>query len=167
MIYTYVHNDVTYQVNVEPQSDGSYHVVVDGREYDVQASALRNGGVRLQLNGTNHTVYTAQQGRNRYVKVDGQAAQTLSVPDQRASKRRGAGGGSGSLVAQMPGQVVDVYASEGDVVTSGQTLVVLEAMKMEIRVSAPHDGIVGRVLVKKGDVVEREQLLIEVKRAEE
>jgi biotin carboxyl carrier protein len=166
MIYTYVYNDITYQVNVEPNSDGSYRILIGEREYQVEASALRNGGLKLRLNGKNHTVYTAQKGRNRYVKVDGEGAQTLTVPDQRLSKRRGGGGGSGSLVAQMPGQVVDVYAGEGDKVTSGQTLVVLEAMKMEIRVSALYNGTVERVLVKKGDVVEREQLLGEVKRDE-
>jgi 3-methylcrotonyl-CoA carboxylase alpha subunit len=166
MIYTYLYNDVTYQVNVELQSDGSYRILIGEREYQVEASALRNGGLKILLNGKNHTVYTAQQGRTRYVKVDGEEAQTLTVPDQRVSKQRGGSGGSGALVAQMPGQVVDVYAGEGDTVTSGQTLVVLEAMKMEIRVSAPYDGRVERVLVKKGDVVEREQLLVEVKRDE-
>ncbi|NOG48992.1 MAG: acetyl-CoA carboxylase biotin carboxyl carrier protein subunit [Chloroflexi bacterium] len=57
----------------------------------------------------------------------------------------------------MPGQVVDVLVKAGQTVTAGQPLIVLEAMKMEIRIGAPTDGIVREVLVKKGDVVDRDQ----------
>ena len=60
----------------------------------------------------------------------------------------------------MPGQVRAVNVSEGDAVTKGQTLLLLEAMKMEIRVQAPRDGMVVSVKVKQGQTVEREQLLI-------
>ena len=62
----------------------------------------------------------------------------------------------------MPGQVRAVNVSEGDAVTKGQTLLVLEAMKMEIRVHAPRDGVVKKLLVKQGQTVEREQILIEI-----
>jgi biotin carboxyl carrier protein len=66
----------------------------------------------------------------------------------------------------MPGQVVDVLVAEGETVTRGQTLVILEAMKMEIRAAAPADGRVKRLLVGKGDVVERGQHLVEFEAVE-
>jgi biotin carboxyl carrier protein len=62
----------------------------------------------------------------------------------------------------MPGQVRALNVSEGDAVTKGQTLLVLEAMKMEIRVQAPRDGSVKKLFVKQGQTVEREQVLIEI-----
>ena len=62
----------------------------------------------------------------------------------------------------MPGQVRAVNVSEGDSVTKGQTLLVLEAMKMEIRIQSPMDGAVKKLLVKHGQTVEREQMLIEI-----
>jgi biotin carboxyl carrier protein len=62
----------------------------------------------------------------------------------------------------MPGQVRAVNVSAGDAVEKGQTLLVLEAMKMEIRIQAPMDGVVGRLVVGEGDTVEREELLVEV-----
>jgi len=96
----------------------------------------------------------------RYVSINGQTY-TLAVPDQRQSRRKAAGG-SGDLTAQMPGQVLDVLVGEGDAVERGQTLMILEAMKMEIRVTAPGDGSVKRLLVSKGDVVERGQVLLEL-----
>jgi biotin carboxyl carrier protein len=62
----------------------------------------------------------------------------------------------------MPGQVIAVPVAAGDAVSRGQTLIVLEAMKMELRVAAPHDGTVEKVLVSVGEVVERGQPLAEV-----
>ena len=62
----------------------------------------------------------------------------------------------------MPGQVRTVNVREGDTVTKGQTLLVLEAMKMEIRIQAPQDGVVTKSFVEQGQTVEREQILIEI-----
>jgi biotin carboxyl carrier protein len=62
----------------------------------------------------------------------------------------------------MPGQVTRVLIAEGDPVQRGQPLIILEAMKMEIKIAAPHDGRVAKVLVKPGQVVERGQALIEI-----
>ena len=62
----------------------------------------------------------------------------------------------------MPGQVRAVNFSEGEAVMKGQTLLVLEAMKMEIRIQSPMDGTVNKLLVKQGQTVEREQILIEI-----
>ena len=77
---------------------------------------------------------------------------------------RGVGGraASGRLLAPMPGQVRAVNVSVGDAVKKGDTLLVLEAMKMEIRIQAPMDGVVGRLAVIEGQAVEREELLAEV-----
>ena len=62
-------------------------------------------------------------------------------------------GGAGNLNAPMPGKVVRVAVSAGDEVTRGQTLVVLEAMKMEHAITAPADGVVSEVFHKDGDQV--------------
>lgn len=62
----------------------------------------------------------------------------------------------------MPGLVRSVLVREGDSVEKGQALVLLEAMKMEIRVAAPHAGKVIEVLVAAGETVDRGQRLIEL-----
>lgn len=67
---------------------------------------------------------------------------------------------AGSLVAPMPGNVVRVAVSEGETVAAGQTVVVLEAMKMEHAVTAPSDAVVANVPVKAGDSVDTGTLLI-------
>jgi biotin carboxyl carrier protein len=121
---------------------------------------LKDGGWLLTIGGERITVYGAAAGDQRYLHMGGQSY-TLSVPDARG-KRRSSAAAVGDLTAQMPGQVVDILVAEGDTVTAGQTLMLLEAMKMQIRVSAPQDGRMKRLLVGKGMVVERGQLLAEI-----
>ena len=73
----------------------------------------------------------------------------------------------GGFVSRMPGKVIDLRVQVGDTVTAGQTLLVLEAMKMEHPMSATEDGIVTEVRVEKGDQVESGALLLVVEPANE
>jgi biotin carboxyl carrier protein len=160
MIFAYQHNDVTYTVNLEPAADGGYTAVIDGRKYVVRAQMLPEGGWLVEMGDQRWVCCAAAQGKARFVHLNGQSY-TLSVPDARSQRRSSAASG-GDLTAQMPGQVVNVLVAEGDAVTRGQTLLTLEAMKMEIRVAAPGDGHVKRLLVKSGAMVERGQRLVEL-----
>jgi biotin carboxyl carrier protein len=65
----------------------------------------------------------------------------------------------------MPGVVLEVLVGQGDYVERGQTLVLLEAMKMELRISAPCAGYVRRVHCTEGQVIERGQKLVEIEAA--
>ena len=161
MITSYQHGGETYTVTLERLPDGRFRATVGERSYTVEAHTLNDGGWLLALDGEQTTAYVAAQGNSRYVYADGQT-HTLTLPDARAKRRRGVSAGSGDLMAQMPGQVMDVLVSEGDTVERGQTLVILEAMKMELRVTAPEAGRVKRLLVQTGDVVERGQALVEI-----
>ena len=62
--------------------------------------------------------------------------------------------------AAMPGNILDVKVKAGDSVKAGDTLLILEAMKMENEISAPQDGTIASVNVRKGDVVNSGDLLI-------
>ena len=67
---------------------------------------------------------------------------------------------AGGLVAPMPGKVVDLKVKTGSKVKKGDTLVILEAMKMEHQVKAPEDGKITKVLIKKDDQLENGALLM-------
>lgn len=168
MIYTYQHNGQTYTVTLEAQPDGSYQAEIARRSYRVEANSLPNGGWRLALHTSEGVeaaqLYIESQAEKRYISLNGQDY-TLTIPDQRSGRRKTSAGG-GDLTAQMPGQVVNILVAEGDTVERGQTLLVLEAMKMEIRVAAPAPGRVKRLLTEKGQIVERGQRLIEIEAAE-
>lgn len=160
------------EVLLEALPDGRWRASVDGRAYHLRADPAADGGWQLKLDdgGVAVTAYCARQADVRYVWLRGQVIE-LQVDDGRGtSSARGArarggersAGGASGVTAIMPGQVREVLVAVGDAVTRGQALLLLEAMKMEIRVTAPADGVVKALLVAQGDVVERGQPLVEL-----
>ena len=146
-------------VTLTQNADGSYTAAVADRTYTVHATQAADGRWMLDFGTRRAQVYVASDGVRRFAQVMGGDSFALRVAEPKSRRRGGGAGAEGKLSAQMPGQVVDVLVNIGDEVKAGQALVVLEAMKMEIRVTAPKDGTVREVYVKKGDVVEREQQL--------
>lgn len=80
----------------------------------------------------------------------------------RATRTRAAGPGSGpfEVHAMIPGRVAAVAVAAGDRVTAGQTLLVVEAMKMQNELRAPRDGLVERILVGVGETIDLGDLLV-------
>jgi biotin carboxyl carrier protein len=73
--------------------------------------------------------------------------------------------GDGQVLAPMPGKIVEVRVEKGQQVKRDQTLVIIEAMKMQNELNAPLDGVVQEVAVQAGDAVEAEQLVVKVAKA--
>ena len=149
---------------VKIEQDGErYRITVDGRPYEVKAHRPEHGSINLSINGRRLRATVAHDGLRRHVAFTSTKRCVVQQPDPRArQRRRGPGAGEGGLEAAMPGQVLDVLVRPGDTVTRGQTLVLLEAMKMELRIAAPLDGQVRAVHCAAGQVVERGQILIEL-----
>lgn len=72
------------------------------------------------------------------------------------------GGAAGELKTQMPGKIVKIMVNEGDQVEKGQTLIILEAMKMENEIKCGVDGVVKTIHVNEGDALEQGVLMMEV-----
>lgn len=153
----YNYDDQTHRVQLVHNADGSITATVDDVTYTLRVETTSDGGLLLDWGDGRAVAHTARDGDQRYVHLNGESY-TLTVPQTRRKKS----GGGGDLTAQMPGLVVDVLVAVDDAVQSGQTLVILEAMKMEIRVNAPAEGRIKRILVSKGEIVERGQLLVEL-----
>ena len=105
-----------------------------------------------------HTAWTAVSGDTRWVFIDGEV---FELEVQREGRRRSAALHD-RLTAPMPASVVRVEAAPGQPVRSGDTLIVLEAMKMELPVRAPADGTVKAVHCRPGDLVQPGVVLIEM-----
>ncbi|MEJ2409596.1 MAG: acetyl/propionyl/methylcrotonyl-CoA carboxylase subunit alpha [Novosphingobium sp.] len=85
----------------------------------------------------------------------------------RHDAAHGAADGSGAIVAPMPGKVIAVEVEKGDVVTKGQKLLTLEAMKMEHSLTAPFDGVVAELNAAAGAQVQVDALLVKIEEAGE
>ncbi len=125
-------------------------------------------GRRVQaLIGEDHGA-TPTRPRTVEVVVDGWRFE-LEIEDAaradlraRATRVRATGPGSGpfEVHAMIPGRVAAVTVAVGDSVTAGQTLLVVEAMKMQNELRAPRDGLVDRVLVRVGETIDLGDLLV-------
>lgn len=71
-------------------------------------------------------------------------------------------GGAGALITQMPGKVVKLLKKEGDSVSKGETVLILEAMKMENEIKSGADGVVKSINVKEGQALEAGFLMVEI-----
>ena len=154
MIYEY--GGANYAVSLQPLGEHRYRATLDERTIEVTAVPFE-GGWLIDLDGKRLRVYAASRDRERWIQAEGE-----TYPLTVSTRKRTPGVRNSDLTAQMPGQVREVFVQTGEAVTAGQTLLVLEAMKMEIRVSAPAEGRVKRLLVSAGDVVDRGQRLIEM-----
>lgn len=169
MEFRYSYQGTEHTVRLEPGADGAYTVTVGGRTYLVEVEHQRGGALILHLDGERVRAFAAATppapgGQQTFVALMDGSAHVYEFSRGQASsgRRRAAAGGDAGLQAQMPGQVRQVFVSEGDDVEEGQPLLILEAMKMEIRVAAPYAGMVARLFVQTGDTVERGQQLVEV-----
>ncbi|MGQ0843766.1 MAG: ATP-binding protein [Sporichthyaceae bacterium] len=128
---------------------------IAGEELDATIGGIRRR-YRITLlgeKGTDGALVDSERGSSQFGFVD-----PLPKP--------GAGGPQGGLIAPMPGSVVRLMVAEGEEVTAGQPLLVLEAMKMEHTISSPADGTIGRLNVAQGTQVERGTVLVELTESE-
>ena len=170
MTCEFQHESGNYHVQVERLNDGRVRARINGRERIVTAGRCAAGWwiqfadeepARVQQ------VYLASAQSQRWASLDGSAYTFSAAPGSAQSHspaaRAGSRGmGSGSVTAPMPGLVRAVLIALGEQVERGQPLLLLEAMKMEIRISASAAGRVQRLLAEAGALVERGQLLVEI-----
>jgi biotin carboxyl carrier protein len=147
-------------VDISPSGKG-FIFEHENKTVDVEIIQAKDGKLDFLLDGKRVTAWVSSDNDKRWVTVNGQ---TFVLTKSSGTRQGGHGHHhtAGELTAPMPGQVRAVNVSEGDPVNKGQTLMLLEAMKMEIRIQSPQDGIVKKLFVKQGQTVEREQMLVEI-----
>jgi biotin carboxyl carrier protein len=162
-----------------------YVTTINGQEYEVEIVDERHVRVgdklltvdfesvsgqpvySLILDGKSFESFVYQGDEDWEVLLRGRQYQ-VKVEDEREKRLRAAAGGGVAeggefhLKAPMPGLVVSVPVEEGQEITKGQVLLILESMKMQNELKAPRDGTVGRIRVKAGESVEQKQTLLSV-----
>ena len=118
---------------------GRYSVVVNGSRYNVEVSEGFNDSIQVKS----------------ITEVEGKSV--------KSAKSAATGATENDIVANLPGAVHKILVSAGDHVKKGQAIVVLEAMKMEIEVKAPKDGIIGSIEVSKGQSIANNQVVARFK----
>ena len=120
-------------------------------------TALGGGWYVVDDGDRQYRVAVAGDGDTHWVFVNGQVA-TVDAP--KAGRRRAKGHDAG-VMSPMPASVVAIHVQPGQAVAAGDTLLVLEAMKMELPIRAPRDGVVKSVACVTGDLVQTGVNLLE------
>ena len=154
-----------YTISLE-QHAGVYQATVDGEPFQVEVLDAQPGQLSLLFEGRPLILYWAEVPGRKWFSLDGCTFQ-VEKPDLRAARQSLEGTTEASIRAPMPAQVISVHVSPEEHVEKGQTLLTLEAMKMEIRLQAPYAGVIKRLPVGEGESVERDQVLVELEKTEE
>ena len=160
----------TQTIELNPSGE-NYIAALGDKKFLVEIIRVNGGQGRMDLRITDlnesasiresaaKSAYVSSDMAKRWVTVNGQ---TLTLTKTSGAKQGVRHDHAGGLIAPMPGQIRSVSVGVGEAVKKGQTLLTMEAMKMEIRIQALKDGVVKSVSVTQGQTVEREQILVEM-----
>ena len=141
-------NGERFSIDLIQQSETSCHVIYKNQSFNIELISKENDGknIELNINGKNHTLNITDPYDKLLKELGIDITASLKVSE---------------IKAPMPGLVLDILVSENDTVKLGDSLLVLEAMKMENNIKSPIDGIIKSVQVKKSTTVEKNQILIQ------
>jgi biotin carboxyl carrier protein len=139
-------SDELNQMDIVMLPDGKIHLLIDGKSYTCTVEALDSSAKMLRVNVNGKSVEVAVKDElDLLIRNMG-----MRVSEKKASK---------NIVAPMPGLILQVRASEGEMVHGGSEILILEAMKMENVLKSNGEGIIKEIRVKAGQTVEKGQLL--------
>ncbi len=138
----------------------NYKLKINGNEYNVDINEVEGQEIKLDVNGTPYVV-TVDQEIKQQRKPVAAAPRPQVAPASGGSVQKSNAPVAGSKVTTpLPGTILDVFVNVGDTVKEGQTVVLLEAMKMENNIEADVAGTVKEVKVRKGDSVLEGDVLV-------
>jgi biotin carboxyl carrier protein len=139
-------------------------VTVDDRSYDVDWRRVDGDVVSLLIDGRSYTARVARDAEGLTVWIGGHRVrlEVRTGDSESVAVTGGAGPAGGAIKAPMPGSVVKLLVAEGDEVEVSQSLVIVEAMKMENEVRSPLAGVVRKVNVSPGDSVGTTEAMLEI-----
>ena len=147
-VYT-LNSETLDDVDIVKKSTNTYHILKDNVAFDIKVveKDFHKKQYYIEVNGNLYTVAITNE-------LDA-LIESLGLTSKASHKEN-------EVKAPMPGLIIDVAIEEGQQVKEGDSLLVLEAMKMESTFTSPKEGIVQHISVKKGDTVEKGQILVKI-----
>lgn len=159
MEQTYFINGKETKVKVNSNTEEFISVSLDGKSFDFKVLHRDGDTTYLQDGNDIVAVNSYEIDGKRHVFVDGATV----IVEKKGLRRAGNNVESeGSLLSPMPGKIFKVLKSEGEDVTKGDTVLILEAMKMEHAIKATADGTVKKICFKEGELVTGGVQLVEI-----
>ncbi|MDZ4349450.1 MAG: biotin carboxylase N-terminal domain-containing protein [Xanthomonadaceae bacterium] len=145
-------------------SAGDYRLRGDAFAIDIAGARLADGILSARIDGVSMRI-RATASADAVFTHDGEYRRGFSRVSAFRFEAEGAGGPSHRILAPMPGRIVVIKTAVGAAVTEGQELLVMEAMKMELSLRAPRDGVIATIQTSDGDFVEADAELMTLEEA--
>jgi biotin carboxyl carrier protein len=168
---------MAYEINIENRTAhvdllnraGSKMLVsVDGRHYEIDVVMVENGVYSILYNGHSYNVELIEgETSKRYIVNTFARSFDVEIVDAESKYQRSRSSGleaegANQISSPMPGKVIRIPVQPGEQVTAGQTLIIVEAMKMQSEFKATADRVVREILVKEGDLVSAHQVMVKL-----
>jgi biotin carboxyl carrier protein len=146
-----------------------YKYKINGMNYTVAVGDVNGDKVNVEVNGTAYTVEMDKAAAPKVAKVVAEQAKRPATAPRTESGEKViakpvvAAGSASAVKSPLPGTIMSFRVNVGDTVNAGDTVCVLEAMKMENDICAPEDGTVASVNVQKGASVNTDDVLVTLK----
>lgn len=134
----------------------TYKLTINGQKYETVIKEFSNDHARVMVNGNEYYVEIEDDSMSK-VPILERSEKALPVAPQFSSSFDAK---SGAVKAPLPGMVFSIPVKEGDSVTKGQPILVLEAMKMQSELAAPVSGKISKIHVKEKSLVQEGEILI-------
>ncbi len=142
--------------------EGTLKVAVDGQEIELTITAKGNDqGWCRTSGGRTHRYLISWVGEELHLWLDGYVFVYQGVDTRRPDRREQSASGN-DILAPMPGTVASILVQEGDQIERGQTVMIMESMKMELLIAAHRAGVVLRLAVEPGSQVDKGMRLLEM-----
>ena len=135
-----------------------YKYTINGNKYEVVVGDITDNIATLTVNGEQYTVEMEKQPEPEKKKPVVKAV--TAAADDAPTANKAAVNKANAIKAPLPGVITDIKVAEGDEVKAGDTVIVLEAMKMANNLSAEKDGKVTAICVKIGESVMEDDALV-------
>ena len=144
----------------------NYQYKVNGIDYNVEIEDIQGNIATVKVNGKAFEVELSQPVKksvqHKKVQVNTPAAAEKAAPAAKESKPQAVAGAGNKIYAPLPGTITEVKVNVGDSVKTGDTVVILEAMKMQNNIEADCDGKITSVLINRGDTVMEGAVLVTI-----
>ena len=137
-----------------------YKYTINGEKYEVAVNEVADTTAKLTVNGVEYTVEWEKPEEKKPATVVRPVVKPVAAPAAAAPVAAATPVNGHPIKTPLPGVIIDVKVNVGDTVAKGQTVVLLEAMKMENNINADRDGKVVSIAVNKGDTVADGAVLI-------
>jgi biotin carboxyl carrier protein len=162
--YEYLLDGKTVDVQIEGK-DGQFQVTAGDRKFQAEACRLSDSLLSVAISGELMRAFVAERNRKTFVNIEGKTFafdDATAQAERQKSGRSGVGLAPGAISSPMPGNVIKLLVKEGDTVKEGQSLVIVEAMKMENEIRSPSNGVVKKINFAVGNLVEAGAPIVEL-----